>query len=88
MNDAGVKLDEVLAYVERALRGDRRLASQLHQTFLQLANHPTAPPEERALGRVLGRILLGERNPDLSELHPEMVAEIQALLEKLEEGHG
>jgi hypothetical protein len=86
LNPSGVKLEEVLVYVERALSGDRKLSNQLFQTFLQLSNHPSAPPEERALGRVLGRILIGEREPDLSELHPEMAAEIKALLERLEQG--
>lgn len=84
MNDEdGVPLDELLVYVERALRGDMNLHMQLLETMRRLANHPTAPPEERALGDVLVAVLLGEKNPDLSKLPPEAAEDVHALLIRL-----
>ena len=83
MNEEGLPLDQLLAYVERAARGDRRLSGQLYNQFQQLANMRTAPPDERALGKVLARILLGNLSPDLNELDPEAAREVSALLERL-----
>ncbi len=82
-SDDGVPLDQVLAYVERAVRGDINLHMQLLETMRQLANHPSAPHEERALGEVLVAVLLGERDPDLNELPDEAAEDVQALLERL-----
>lgn len=84
MNAEPVSLTEVLAYIERALRGDRRLLTQLFREFQQLANHPSAPQEERALGEVLGRILIGDRNPDLSRLDSEAAEELAEWLGKFD----
>lgn len=79
----GVPLDELLAYVERAVRGDLNLQIQLLETMRRLAGHPTAPAEERALGDVVVAILLGDRDPDLNRLPPEAAADVQELLERL-----
>jgi hypothetical protein len=79
----GVPLDELLAYIERAVRGDVNLHMQLLETMRRLANHPTAPPAERALGEVLVAVLLGERQPNLDKLPPEAAEDVRALLEKL-----
>jgi hypothetical protein len=83
MAEAGLGLDELLAFVEQAVQGDRRLLTQLFRTFQQLSHHPTAPDEERRLGEVLSRILIGDRQPDLSGLAPDLREEIQAWLEHL-----
>ena len=79
---AGVDLGQLLDYVSRALDGDRRLSDQLFWQFQRLAALPSAPSEERALGVALGRILLGDRQPDLSKLNPDAAAEV-ALHESL-----
>lgn len=82
-NEDGVPLEQLLAYVERAVRGDVNLHMQLLGTMRQLANHPTAPPEERALGDVLLAVLLGDRQPELGQLPPEAAEDVRALLERL-----
>lgn len=82
-NEDGVPLDELLAYIERAMRGDVNLHMQLLETMRRLANHPTAPPEERSLGEVLVAVLLGEREPDLSKLPTEAAEDVHALVERL-----
>jgi len=76
-----------LGFVEKALRGDRPLLTQLFREFQRLAHHPAAPPEERALGVVLSRILMGDHQPDLSQLPPEMIEELEAFLERLRQPH-
>lgn len=80
----GVPVEEVLAYIERAVGGDVNLQMQLLETMRQLARHPTAPREERALGEALSQVLVGERDPDLSELDPEAAEEVRGLLDRLE----
>lgn len=83
MAQTGVSLEDLLVYVEQAVRGDRRLLKQLFRQFEILACLPSAPPEEQKLGRALGRILIGDRHPDLNGLPEDMVVEIQALLLRL-----
>jgi hypothetical protein len=73
-------LEELLAYTGRAVGGDRRLLAQLFRQMQRLANLPDAPPEERALGEVMSRILIGEREPDLSALPDDMAGEIRQWL--------
>jgi hypothetical protein len=80
----GVSLETLLEYVERAVRGDRRLLVQLFRTFQQLAGLPDAPPEERALGATLSLVLMGEREPDLSALPCDMAGEVRGLLVRLQ----
>jgi hypothetical protein len=79
----GVPVEEVLAYIEKAVGGDVNLQMQLLETMRQLAGHPTAPQEERALGEALSQVLVGKRDPDLSRLDPEAAAEVRALLDRL-----
>lgn len=76
-------LEQLLVFVEQAVRGDRRLLVQLFRTMQQLAQHPSAPAEERALGEILSRVLMGERQPDLSPLPADMAQEVQDMLERL-----
>jgi hypothetical protein len=80
---AGAPLDQLLAYIERAVRGDRRLRVQLFREMQRLAHHPSAPLEERCLGEVLSRVLMGDRQPDLSGLPEDMAVEVQTTLDKL-----
>jgi hypothetical protein len=82
-NERGVPLDQLLVLVERAVRGDPNLQIQLIETMRQLANHPTAPREERALGDVITAILIGNREPDLRKLSPDAAEEVQQLLKRL-----
>lgn len=79
----GAPLDQILLLVERAIRGDRQLLVQLFHTFQRLAYLPQAPPEGRQLGMILSRLLMGDRQPDLSGLPPDMVDEIQDFLSRL-----
>lgn len=81
--EEGVRLEHLLEYVERAVRGDRALLVSLFRTLQRLANHPTAAPEDRRLGQVLSLVLMGDRQPDLSDLPPEIRAELEGWLAHL-----
>lgn len=82
-DEQGVPLDRLLLLIERAIHGDPNLQMQLIETMRQLANHPTAPRAERALGDVLTGILIGNREPNLSKLPPDAAEEVGRLLERL-----
>jgi hypothetical protein len=84
LNHTPLTLDQLLSYARRALGGDRRLLAQLFRQMQRLANLPEAPPEERALGEVMSRILIGERQPDLSALPDDMAGEIRQWLHGIE----
>jgi hypothetical protein len=45
-----------------------------------MSSDPNAPPEIRALGGVLNRVLSGEREPDLSALPPELAQAVRGML--------
>jgi hypothetical protein len=85
MSQQPITIEQLLVYVERAVRGDRQLLVGLFRQFQRLAGLSTAPPEERLLGEILGRVLMGEREPDLSMLPAELAEEIQAMLERLKD---
>ena len=76
---AGMALDNLLDLVAAAVRPDAPpgLAEQLHAATHTMSTDPNAPPEIRALGRVLNRLLSGEREPDLSGLSPGLANEIR-----------
>jgi hypothetical protein len=57
------------------------LAEQLHALTRQMSGDPNAPAEIQALGRVLNRVLSGDRDPDLSALPPELAEAVRKLLE-------
>lgn len=80
---AGIRLDTLLGYVERAVRGGRALRVGLFRTLQRLARHPTAPDLDKRLGQILSQILMGDRCPDLNGLPPEIRAELEALLARL-----
>lgn len=81
--DEGITLETLWTYVEQAVRGDRKLRAQLFRTMQRLANHPSAPCEERALGAVISQVLMGDRDPDLSSLPGEIAEEVRLLLQRL-----
>ena len=76
----GVTLEQLLGLVARALSGDHALGAQLFPAVQHMAADPAAPPALRALGRVLQRLLAGDRSPDLSALPPELAAAVRAML--------
>ncbi len=84
MVDQGVTLEVLLELAGRAVSGERQLLVQLFRQLQQLARNSSAPVEERALAEVLGKILIGQRDPDLSRLHPEAAQEIEAWLKQLD----
>lgn len=83
MSQQGITLEQLLVYVEQAVQSDRRLLVQLFREMQQLAHHPSAPPEEQAVGEVLSRVLMGDRSPDLSHLPPDMAGEVQQMLDRI-----
>lgn len=83
MTQQPVTLEQLLVYVERAVRGDRRLLVELFRQLQRLAKLSSAPPEDRMLGEILSRILMGDRKPDLSALPPDLASEIQDMLNRL-----
>jgi len=76
-----LSLEQFLALVGQAAREGGDLARQLWQITDAMATDPRLPPEVRALGRVLLRILAGERHPDLSALPPELAEAVRELVE-------
>ena len=76
-------LDQLLDYVVEARHGDEALGRQLFDLTRDLAGDPAQPPELRALGRVLQRVLAGARSPDLSALPPDLAGADRAVLARL-----
>ena len=76
----GITLDQLLALVARAAAGDHDLGAQLFPLAQQMARDPSLPPELRALGGVLVRLLAGERDADLSALPPELAETVRRML--------
>ncbi|MEJ2706979.1 MAG: hypothetical protein P8074_05130 [Anaerolineales bacterium] len=83
MTQSGVTLQQLLVYVERAVRGDRKLLVQLQRTFQQMTSHPGVPTEERLLGSVLIQVLMGDRDPVLTELPEDAAQEVTQMLQRL-----
>ena len=77
--EEGLTLVQLPALVQRALAGDAALGAQLFPAMEQAAGDPAAPPELRALFRVLAHLLIGERDVDVSGLPPELAAAVQRL---------
>ncbi len=69
--------------MERAARGDRGLGAQLFDAMRGMASDPGQPAELRALGRCLAFVLIGERNPPLEGLSPELAGAVAGLLARL-----
>jgi tetratricopeptide (TPR) repeat protein len=79
-------LDQLLDMVARAAAGDQALGAQLFPALQRMAGDRSAPPELRALVRVLVGALAGERKPDLAALPPELAERVRALLGSLGAG--
>ena len=77
----GVTLPQLLELVERAAKGDKELGGQLFTAFQQMSR--VDDPTSRALGNVLLRVLVGEREPDLSKLPDEVASAVRGLLGRL-----
>lgn len=81
--EQGVTLPQLLELVERAAKGDKEIAQKLSQDFQQASSNFVVPSEQRHLARVLNYILLGNINPDLSELPDEVASAVRGLLGRL-----
>ncbi|MBC8450228.1 MAG: hypothetical protein H8D78_21050 [Chloroflexi bacterium] len=80
-----MSLDNLFGMVALACTPDAPpgLAEQLHGLTHTIATDPNAPPEFRALGRVLNAVLSGERAPDTSALPPEWADKVREMLAAL-----
>jgi hypothetical protein len=77
----GLSLPQLLDLVERAAGGDHELGGKLFPMLQQLSR--ADEKEISMLGNVLLRVLVGERNPDLSALPDESTSAIRGLLGRL-----
>jgi hypothetical protein len=84
-DDKMVSLEDFIQLVTRACKPDAPagLAEQMHGATRGMATQSNLAPELRELGRVLNRILSGERNPDLTALHPQLAEVVRKMLEEL-----
>jgi tetratricopeptide (TPR) repeat protein len=80
-----VSLEQFIQNVVRACKPDAPagLAEQMHAATRGMATQPSLQPELRELGRVLNQILSGDRNPDVSALHPQLKEIVEKMLEEL-----
>ena len=69
--------------MERAARGDRGLGAQLFEAMRQMGGDRNSPPELRALAQALLRVLIGDRNPSLDGLPPELAAAVAGMLARI-----
>jgi hypothetical protein len=78
-------LNELLNGVAAVSRGEGppQLGVQIHAVTRALATDANAGPELQALGRVLNKILAGDRDPDLSDLPPGLAGAVQQVLAQL-----
>jgi Tfp pilus assembly protein PilF len=83
--EVAISLADLFTIVARACRPDAPpgLGEQFHALTHQLSRSPDQPAEIRALGRVLNRVLSGDRDPDLSDLPPALAEAVGRLLETI-----
>ncbi|RLC87344.1 MAG: hypothetical protein DRI79_08780, partial [Chloroflexi bacterium] len=80
-------LDQLFALVEAGCRGDAQAGQLAYNIVAQALQALAAPPELRALGRSLERILVGIRGEDALEgLPAELRPPVEELLRRLEPG--
>jgi tetratricopeptide (TPR) repeat protein len=79
--EQGMTLSQLLEMVERAADGDQQLGGQLFTAFQQMAR--AEDPLLSALGGVLLRVLIGERNPNLDGLPDDLASAVRGLLGRL-----
>ncbi|RLC54343.1 MAG: hypothetical protein DRI80_19335, partial [Chloroflexota bacterium] len=78
-------LDQLLALVEAGCRGDAQAGQLAYDIVAQALQTLAAPPELRALGRSLERILVGIRGEDALEgLPAELRPPVEELLRRIE----
>lgn len=77
----GVTLPQLLELVERAAGGNQQLGGQLFNAFQQMARDEN--PAMSALGNVLLRVLVGDKNPNLDGLPDEVASAVRGLLGRL-----
>lgn len=82
----GMSLEQLLGLVEQAAGGDRQLGEHLFGLFKDMRSDMNQPQEIRALGDVLLKVLLGDRNPDVSQLSEELASMVRGLLGRLRHG--
>ena len=68
-------LEQFIQMCVSAYRAKKPEAAQLFEAARKMAGDPNALPEYQMLGKVLQKIMLGEKNPDLSGL-PEELAQV------------
>lgn len=71
----GVTLPQLLELAERAAGGNKELGEQLFNAFQQMARNDD--PAMSALGNVLLRVLVGEREPSLDGLPDEVASAVR-----------
>jgi hypothetical protein len=76
--EQGVTLPQLLELVERAAGGDQQLGGQLFNVFQQMARSGDA--FQSALGNVLLRVLIGDKNPNLDGLPDEVASTVRGML--------
>jgi hypothetical protein len=81
----GITLPQLLGLVEQAAGGNRELGQQLFNTFQQMGRDPNAPPELKALAGVLLHIVIGDRDPALDGLPPDLASAVRGLLGRLKQ---
>jgi hypothetical protein len=79
--EQGVTLPQLLELVERAAGGDQQLGGQLFGAFQQMAK--ADDPAMSALGNVLLRVLVGDKNPNFEGLPDEVASAVRGLLGRL-----
>jgi tetratricopeptide (TPR) repeat protein len=79
--EQAITISQLLDMVERAADGDQQLGGQLFTAFQQMAR--AEDPTLSALGGVLLRVLIGERNPNLDGLPDEVASAVRGLLGRL-----
>jgi tetratricopeptide (TPR) repeat protein len=78
-----VTLEELIHFVELACRGHEVQREDMLRATASLAQDPQQPPEVRALGQALHRILEGDRRPDLSRLPADYAEAVKSLLKRI-----
>jgi tetratricopeptide (TPR) repeat protein len=79
--EQAITISQLLDMVERAANGDQQLGGQLFTAFQQMAR--AEDPLLSALGNVLLRVLIGERNPNLDGLPDDLASAVRGLLGRL-----
>ena len=82
--EEGITLEQVFRLVEAGCRGDTQAGQLAYALVAQGLQAPAAPPELRALGKALQRILEGLRGEEaLAGLPPELRPPVEELLRRV-----